>query len=824
MFVSNARSSRAPYPASLHDTLCIAKAKESRQWLSKWSDLNQEPTPVWSLPDAAKNLEIGEVHVKDESVRSALGSFKALGAPIALVRLIMRQHPGFQPEGILTGQYAVDLQDMVVISATDGNHGRALAAAAQSACIRCVIVLHRLVSMERETAIARNGAEIVRIEGSYDASVQEAARLAQANGWQVVSDTSYEGYEEIPRDVMQGYGTLVDELVEQLGLTVESPKNFTHVILQGGVGGMAAGVASYLWELYGVARPIFIVVEPRQADCLLQSALQGAPANATGTVDSVMAGLACGETSPLAWRFLEPSVDFFMTIEDEDAVSAMKSLAMGSERDIPIVSGESGAATYAALRVLAGSAEWRASIALDTDSRVLLISTEGATAPSVYEDLVGSSAQNILARQSAWLAKQRPLKLDGECLLEQIRSLGAIGVDHTIGGRTRIALTDDEKAGRDLLVQWMRELQLEVRIDRIGNLFGILHSSDPHDVENALMMGSHIDTVRNAGALDGCYGVLAGLAVARAFRVAGIAPSRPLIVAAFTNEEGVRYQPDMMGSLVYAGGLPVDAALNTIGTDGTRLGAELERIGYDGDMEPGAIVPAEYLELHIEQGPILEAQGQLIGVVENLQGIYWQRITVHGTANHAGTTPIRLRHDAGYVAAAIVTFLREHVVGAAPDTTLATSGSLRLEPDLINVIPSKATFTVDLRDPNELRLQAAEKRLADFMAEIAIREGVTIEAERLVRFEPVVFDATLAGEIEASAQRFGFSYRHMTSGAGHDAQMIARMAPVAMVFVPSRGGISHNPREHTDEAQLIQGAQVLLDVVQHRLQLQAHLA
>ena len=411
------------------------------------------------------------------------------------------------------------------------------------------------------------------------------------------------------------------------------------------------------------------------------------------------------------------------------------------------------------------------------------------------------------------MALPEPL-LDTAKLLEQLRELGAIGHDAAQGGRTRIALTDEEKAGRDLLVRWMRELDLEVRVDQIGNIFGVLHAEHSGGMAQPLMMGSHIDTVRNAGALDGCYGVLAGLAVVRAYRQAGLRPARAIVVAAFTNEEGVRYQPDMMGSLVYAGGMDVQAALNTVGTDGTRLGDELARIGYAGDMAPGAIVPREYIELHIEQGPVLEAEGKLIGVVESLQGISWQKVTITGVANHAGTTPTRLRHDAGYAAAACVAFLREQVVGAAPETTLATVGSLRLEPDLINVIPRKATFTVDLRDPGEQRLQAAERRLADFLATLAGREGVTVETEQLVRFEPVVFDAALADRIQAAAQRRGLPHRRMTSGAGHDAQMLARIAPSAMIFVPSRGGISHNPREHTDDDQLALGAQVLLDVVQ----------
>jgi len=253
------------------------------------------------------------------------------------------------------------------------------------------------------------------------------------------------------------------------------------------------------------------------------------------------------------------------------------------------------------------------------------------------------------------------LSLEPERLLAQLETLGDVGADVHGEGRTRIALTDADKAGRDLLVQWMRELQLDVRIDRIGNIFGVLHAPAAGGDSRPLMIGSHIDTVSNAGALDGCYGVLAGLAVVRAYRKAGVSPARSIIVAAFTNEEGVRYQPDMMGSLVYAGGLPLQQALDTLGTDGTRLGDELERIAYAGDFEPGSIVPHEYLELHIEQGPILEAEGRLIGVVESLQGISWQKIVVQGTANHAGTTPTRLRHDAGYVAAAVIAFLREEV-------------------------------------------------------------------------------------------------------------------------------------------------------------------
>lgn len=298
MLLANPNATRQPYPDALKRLMSVARARESREWLGHWTGLNRGATPLYSLPDLAVELGIGQLRVKDESRRSALGSFKALGAPIALVRLILRRFPEqrFDVPALLAGEYRRSLGDFTVISATDGNHGRALAAAAQSVGCRCVIVLHANVSVEREQAIAAYGAQIVRISGNYDESVEEAAALANRNGWLVVADTSYEGYEDIPRDVMQGYGTIAAEVVEACA------EGFTHVFLQGGVGGLAAGIASYLWELQGEQRPTFIVVEPEQADCLYQSALAGRAARATGSVDSVMAGLACGETSPLAWQ------------------------------------------------------------------------------------------------------------------------------------------------------------------------------------------------------------------------------------------------------------------------------------------------------------------------------------------------------------------------------------------------------------------------------------------------------------------------------------------------------------------------------------------
>lgn len=406
MLFTNPAATRRPYDPALQRVMNLATARESRQWLAGWAQLRHGSTPLHALPHLARQLGLGQLHVKDESVRSPLASFKVLGAPVALLRLVLRQWPdaGWAPADLLAGRHADALAGFTAISATDGNHGRALAAAAHSMGCRCVIVLHAHVSAEREQPIRDLGAEVVRITGNYDDSVQEAERLARTHGWWVVSDTSYEGYEDIPRDVMQGYGILVDELLEQMP-GVPSP--FTHVMLQGGVGGLAAGVVAPLWERYGEQRPTFIVVEPEQADCLLQSAIAGRPSRATGSVDSVMAGLACGETSPLAWRFLQPTVDHFMTVGDAQAEAAMRTLAGNAAGDVPVLSGESGAAGLAGLAALMADPVQAAQAGLDAGSRVLLISTEGATAPGVYEAITGRSPAHVLQAQAEWMA--RPL-------------------------------------------------------------------------------------------------------------------------------------------------------------------------------------------------------------------------------------------------------------------------------------------------------------------------------------------------------------------------------------------------------------------------------
>lgn len=399
-------------------------------------------------------------------------------------------------------------------------------------------------------------------------------------------------------------------------------------------------------------------------------------------------------------------------------------------------------------------------------------------------------------------------RIDLNRLLNRLNQLAEIGAIEG-GGCCRLALSDEDGAGRDQVVSWMRELGLTVRIDAIGNVIGVRAGRE--DLA-PVMTGSHIDTVRTGGRYDGNLGVLAGLEVVAALNEAGLVTRRPLAVAFFTNEEGARFAPDMMGSLVYAGGLALEEALATVGIDGSTVGENLQRIGYAGDAPVGWLRPHAFLELHVEQGPVLEREGFDIGAVEGVQGISWSEFTVTGVSNHAGTTPMHLRHDAGYVAAATGAFLRELVEAIGPGQ-LATLGHLQLGPNLVNVIPNRALFTVDLRNIDEAALQRAEQRLFAQVEALAESEGVIVSRRTLARFEPVAFDAELVGRVEMAARTRGYRVRRLPSGAGHDAQMMARLAPTAMIFTPSVGGISHNVREYTTPEHLEAGATLLLDLL-----------
>jgi len=400
--------------------------------------------------------------------------------------------------------------------------------------------------------------------------------------------------------------------------------------------------------------------------------------------------------------------------------------------------------------------------------------------------------------------KHLDLKINSRRLHERINALAEVSPIEG-GGNCRLALTDEDKDGRDLVVAWMRELDLEVTIDAIGNIIGTWNVGSGQSV----MSGSHIDTVRTGGRFDGCYGVLAALEAIETCKDANVIPPRPLAVGIFTDEEGARFAPDMLGSLVYVGGMSTEQALDVVAIDGAKLGDELVRIGYAGPTPCPGAVPHAFVELHIEQGPMLEANDVRIGAVTSVQGISWQEVTILGQSNHAGTTPMSLRHDPAYVAAEITVFLRNLAKDLGGDQ-VCTVGKIDLHPNLTNVVPARATLTLDVRNTDEKLLQTAELKIKDFLAQIAISEGVEIKTRELARFEPVVFDDRVIDLVEEIAKEQNNSVQRMPSGAGHDAQMLARVCPAGMIFVPSVKGISHNAAEFTEEVDLNAGANILL--------------
>lgn len=401
-----------------------------------------------------------------------------------------------------------------------------------------------------------------------------------------------------------------------------------------------------------------------------------------------------------------------------------------------------------------------------------------------------------------------PLKINQSRLIGRLEELARVGALDG-GGVTRLTFTDADKEGRDLLVRWMRELGLTVQIDRVGNIFG---TRAGETYEAPVMFGSHIDTVKSAGTLDGCYGVLAALECVETLNEKNIQTRRPLVVAAFTNEEGVRFTPGMLGSAVYIGELSAEQAWGLRGFDGSRFGDEIQRVGYNGTMEPGAIEPFAYLELHIEQGPLLDLNHIPIGAVDAVVGITWLEIAVSGAANHAGTTPMDMRRDAGLAAAKIVTHLRE-IATSLGGNQRATCGMIQFLPNAINVIPSKAIFTIDLRNSDNDALQKAEAMLVEFVKTVEAEDGVSIEVRALEHVLPVQFHPMAIQAVEESAQKLGLQFQCMVSGAGHDAQLMAHKFPSAMIFVPSREGISHSPKEFTPPEDLARGADVLLNAV-----------
>ena len=405
------------------------------------------------------------------------------------------------------------------------------------------------------------------------------------------------------------------------------------------------------------------------------------------------------------------------------------------------------------------------------------------------------------------------LQINGQRLIDSLFALGECGALEG-GGVCRLAATAEDKAGRDFVVARMKALGLDISVDAIGNVTGVYAGEEALPM---VMMGSHIDTVGTGGLYDGNYGVMAGLEVIATLQEAGLRARRPLAVTFFTNEEGVRFQPDMMGSVVFAGEYPLEAALAAKDREGITLDEALRAIGYKGERRPGDMSVDSYVELHIEQGPILDKEGTDIGVVTGVQGISWQELTLTGVSNHAGTTPMSMRHDAGLAAAKIAVFARELALNLGGDQ-VATVGHISVKPNLINVIPNQVVMSVDLRNTDNAVLKLAEQQLADFIATTAQDEGVKITSRSLVRFNPVIFADDIVNAVEDEAKRQGLSARRLPSGAGHDAQFMASVCPAGMIFVPCVDGISHNVNEHSDPKDLIAGANVLLQVVLQRAQ------
>ena len=383
------------FPERLQSILGDADCALAKKVIEGWDGYHI--TPLHSLGDLAKEIGVGNLYYKDEASRFGLGSFKALGGAYAVLRLLSEEMPKLvgktvSDAEISDGKYAEAARKITVATATDGNHGRSVAWGARHFGCACKIYMHAGVSSRREQAVADLGAEVVRVSGNYDASVHQVVADAAMNDWFIVSDTSYAGYEDLPRQVMAGYSVMTSEIIEQ----VQHRTPTTHVFVQGGVGGLAGAVCGQLWREFGKERPRFVVVEPERADCLFQSALQGRPTTVDISEETIMAGLSCGEVSLLAWEILDAGCDDFMTITDDLVAPVMRRLARNGG-DPAIVAGESAVAGLAGLIAACRSAELADALSLDDYSSVLVIGTEGATDPEIYASIVGRAAEEVAA-------------------------------------------------------------------------------------------------------------------------------------------------------------------------------------------------------------------------------------------------------------------------------------------------------------------------------------------------------------------------------------------------------------------------------------------
>ncbi|MFY7781926.1 MAG: Zn-dependent hydrolase [Tagaea sp.] len=398
------------------------------------------------------------------------------------------------------------------------------------------------------------------------------------------------------------------------------------------------------------------------------------------------------------------------------------------------------------------------------------------------------------------------LRIDGDRLWASLMEMARIGATPK-GGVCRLALTDLDRQGRDLLIAWAKAIGCTATVDRVGNVFVRREGKRP-DLP-AVATGSHLDTQPTGGRFDGVYGVLAGLEVLRTLHDARIETDRALEVVVWTNEEGSRFSPAMMGSGAYAGVFPLDEVEGKTDVDGKRFDAELAAIGYRGEAPVGGRNIGAYFEAHIEQGPILEAEAKTIGVVTGAQGQRWYEITVVGQEAHAGPTPMKRRKDALVGAARMIDAVNRIGLDHQP-SACATVGFLQNFPNSRNTIPGRVFFTVDFRHPDDVRLSSMDRALKAACAEIAAAAGLDVEIKDFWYFPPTPFAPHLVDRVREGAKAFGYPAMEIVSGAGHDAVYMARVCPTAMIFVPCADGISHNEIEDAKPADLTAGCNVLL--------------